>query len=194
MKNYLKESEIIDFSHSLIKEKAAGLAAGKRSEREIAEAMFLFVRDEIRHSGDHKEDIVTLKASDVLIHQTGWCYAKSHLLCALLRAVDIPCGLCYQRLSFLGEGAPYSLHGLNAVYLKKKGWYRIDARGNKEGVNASFSPPVERLAFPVIDENEADFLEIWADPIKVVIDALQTHKTYEEIYYHLPDVEVIKGK
>jgi hypothetical protein len=26
-------------------------------------------------------------------------------------------------------------------FLKNHGWYRIDARGNKEGVNAQFSPP-----------------------------------------------------
>jgi len=35
---------------------------------------------------------VTCKASDVLIYGTGYCYAKSHLLAALLRANAIPAG------------------------------------------------------------------------------------------------------
>jgi transglutaminase-like putative cysteine protease len=33
------------------------------------------------------------------------------------------------------------------VYLKDYGWYRIDARGNKAGVDAQFTPPHEKLAF-----------------------------------------------
>jgi transglutaminase-like putative cysteine protease len=36
---------------------------------------------------------------------------------------------------------PFCLHGLNAVYLEDFGWYRIDARGNKTGVAAQFTPP-----------------------------------------------------
>ena len=26
----------------------------------------------------------------------------------------------------------YCLHGLNAIYLKEFGWYKVDARGNRE--------------------------------------------------------------
>ncbi|MCA9151542.1 MAG: hypothetical protein KDA92_19655, partial [Planctomycetales bacterium] len=44
------------------------------------------------------------------------------------------------------DASPYCLHGLNAVYLEAYGWYRIDARGNKPGVAAAFSPPLEKLA------------------------------------------------
>ncbi|WP_338430147.1 transglutaminase domain-containing protein [Synechococcus elongatus] len=36
----------------------------------------------------------------MLEYRTGYCYAKSHLLVALLRACSIPAGFCYQRLSF----------------------------------------------------------------------------------------------
>lgn len=70
----------------------------------------------------------------MLRHRTGFCYAKSHLLAALLRANGIAAGLCYQRLSVNGGGTPYCLHGLNAVFLKDFGWYRVDARGNKPGI------------------------------------------------------------
>ena len=59
--------------------------------------------------------------SSVLMHKTGYCYAKSHLLAALLRSNGLPAGLCYQRLSVDDDGAPYSLHGLNADFLKNHG-------------------------------------------------------------------------
>ena len=92
---------------------------------------------------------VTCKASEVLLHGTGYCYAKSHLQAALLRANSIPTGLCYQRLNVETEGSRYCLHGLNSVYLRQYGWYRVDARGNKPGVVAEFCPPVEKLAFSI---------------------------------------------
>jgi transglutaminase-like putative cysteine protease len=85
----------------------------------------------------------------VLEHGTGLCYAKSHLLAAVLRANGIPAGFCYQRLSRDEPGAPYCLHGLNSVYLPAYGWCPIDARGNKSGVDAQFGPPERRLAFAI---------------------------------------------
>jgi hypothetical protein len=63
----------------------------------------------------------------------------------VLRANKIPAGLCYQRLT-ISDVPPFFLHGLNAVYLKNHGWYRIDARRNKEGTNAEFFPPKELIS------------------------------------------------
>jgi transglutaminase-like putative cysteine protease len=71
---------------------------------------------------------VTCSASQVLLHGTGFCYAKGHLLAALLRANAIPVGSCYQRLRIDGTGPPFCLHGFNSVHLPAIGWYRIDAR------------------------------------------------------------------
>jgi len=78
---------------------------------------------------------------------------------------------------------------LNAVHLPEFGWYRIDPRGNKLGVDAQFSPPVEKLAFPVVFPEERLFPEILADPLPVVVAALRAHKTWDEMYRHLPDCE-----
>lgn len=132
---------------------------------------------------------VTCRASDVLLHGTGYCYAKSHLLAALLRANGIPSGLCYQRLSVSSNGPPYCLHGLNAVWLKQHGWYRIDARGNKPGIDARFSPPPEKLVFPISDHDEEDFPEIWAEPLMAVTRALTIHETVEQVAPNLPDID-----
>lgn len=132
---------------------------------------------------------VTCRASDVLEHKTGYCYAKSHLLAALLRANSIPAGFCYQRLSIDDDGAPYSLHGLNAVYLEPDGWYRLDARGNKAGVDAQFTPPREQLAFKLNFPEEVDCKHVFAEPLLEVIQSLQTASTWDEALQNLPDVK-----
>jgi len=190
MQRYLSSSQYIDFDVPEVLTVAQSLAARANSELELVRACFEFVRDEIRHSADYKLNLVTCRASDVLRHKTGYCYAKSHLLAALLRANAIPAGLCYQRLSLHENGAPYCLHGLNAVYLKDFGWYRIDARGNKQGVNAQFQPPKEMLAFPILDPQERDLPEIWAEPLSVVIQTLERYQSYEQVLANLPDVEL----
>lgn len=192
MKAYLESSNYIDWKHPLIIAKAAELSEACLSEESIAKQCFEFVRDAIKHSWDYRLNPVTCKASDVLIKGTGYCYAKSHLLAALLRANAIPAGLCYQRLTIGTDGPSHCLHGLNAVYLKQYGWYRVDARGNKPDVAAEFCPPVEKLAFPIVDTLERDFQEIWAEPLPVVIKALTENKTVEQVFDNLPDIEVIK--
>lgn len=155
---------------------------------EIARSCFTFVRDQIRHSWDYRQNPVTCRASDVLEQATGYCYAKSHLLAALLRANNIPAGLCYQRLSAGDSGPPFCLHGLNAVWLEGYGWYRIDARGNKPGVDAQFCPPMEQLAFRLQPPEEVDLPEIWAEPLPVVVQVLTGCATVDEVYQNLPDI------
>lgn len=193
MEQYLESSEFIDCKHPAIARKAAELAENCISDEAVAKKCFEFVRDSVKHSWDYRKNPVTCKASDVLLYATGYCYAKSHLLAALLRANRIPAGLCYQRLTIENDGPPYSLHGLNAVYLKQYGWYRIDARGNKPGVAAEFFPPVEKLAFLIAHSSERDFPEIWAEPLPSVVKALTKNKTVEDVFQNLPDVEVLQA-
>ena len=189
MDEYLKNSEYIDWKEPSVTVKAAELSSGSSSDVETARRCFWFVRDAIRHSRDYSTGPVTCKASEVLAYGTGYCYAKAHLLAALLRACGIPAGLCYQRL-LLEEGSPrHCLHGLNAIYLKGFGWYRADPRGNKPGVAAEFDPPVERLAFEIKGPAERDMPEILPEPLPVVVRALTIHSTVEEVYLNLPDIE-----
>ena len=186
--DYLTSTDTIDWQHPTVLKQAGRLKAA--SILETAKHCYEFVRDEIRHSCDYRLNPVTCRASDVLAVKTGFCYAKSHLLAALLRANSIPAGLCYQRLivnEFDGARS-YCLHGLNAVFLPDIGWYRIDARGNKPSVDAQFAPPVERLAFTTTKPGEADMPGIWIDPLPEVVAALRTYDTYEQLAQHLPDV------
>jgi len=184
---FLQSTPYIDADHPLVQETAQGLRSGTNTQLEVARACFEFVRDEVRHSWDHKQNPVTCRASDVLTHRTGYCYAKSHLLAALLRANGIPAGLCYQRLAIVNLGPPYCLHGLNAVFLEGFGWYRVDARGNKKNVQAHFCPPLEALAFKVNPPQEFDIPRIFATPLPVIVETLMKYKDYQQVASDLPD-------
>ncbi len=177
LNRYLNSSSIIDRDHPDIVRTAQELSMGSESAHETARRCFEFVRDAIFHSFDHRMNPVTLKASEVLIHRTGYCFAKSHLLAALLRANDIPAGHC--------------LHGFNAVYLPKYGWYRADPRGNKEGVDAQFTPPAERLAYGADKNGEMTLAGIWAEPLPAVIEVLSKYDNYLDVRKNLPDIDPV---
>jgi len=188
MEKYLQATEIIDWQNPEILQLAKDLSQGKTTVEATAQACFEWVRDEICHSNDYQMNPVTCIASEVLNHKTGYCYAKSHLLAALLRANSIPAGFCYQRLSIYDDGSPYSLHGFNAVYLPKYGWYRIDPRGNKPGVDAQFVPPQEQLAFQLNFPEEVDCQQIFSEPLPEVIQALESHLNWQDLLDNLPDI------
>ena len=183
---YLTITQVIDWQHPQIVALASQLK--QSAAKTTAKACFEWVRDNIYHSCDYQMNPVTCRASEVLKHQTGYCYAKSHLLAALLRANSIPTGFCYQRLSIFDNGAPYCLHGLNAVWLADYGWYRLDARGNRPGIDAQFDPPQEQLAFKLNFAEEADCQHIFAKPLPAVTAALQTYATWDKLLHNLPDL------
>ena len=176
--SYLQPSPLIDFTHPGIREYIAGSAGRGRTEADIVRETFEFVRDQVSHSWDIGSRRVTAKASEVLRHREGICYAKSHLLAALLRGMGIPSGLCYQRLT-LGDtpDAGYCVHALNTVYLASLGrWIRLDARGNKPGVDAQFSTDSEQLAFAVRPEyGERDYGTNHPEPHPKIVETLTTH-------------------
>lgn len=193
MEIYLTKTDIINWKHPEVNAKAAELSSGLSDKNEITKICFQWVRDKISHLTDTDVLETAYIASDVLKLGVGACYAKSHLLAALLRANSIPAGFCYQILSLDEVGPPFILHGLNAVYLPDHGWYRIDSRGNTDGVDAQFNPPREQLAFTPKIKGEIDLPEIWPDPLPVVIEALKKYKTSDILWENLPTVEILTG-
>lgn len=167
--DYLGGDEYIQASDRAVQALARELRQQAGGDVPFAKAAFEWVRDRIGHSYDVSDPRVTLTASEVLEHRVGLCYAKSHLLAALLRSQNIPTGLCYQRLVH-GDG--YVLHGLVAIYLDEA-WHRQDPRGNKEGIDAQFSLDTEKLAWKVdASLGEMDYPQIFASPARCVIDTL----------------------
>jgi len=189
---YLEASETIDFKSQAscdITNLALEIKANSEDEISYIKNAFEYVRDNISHSADIQGNIVTCKASEVLRAKEGICYAKSHLLAALLRSNQIPTGFCYQRLILDDTLDPHLiLHGLNAVYIESLDkWIRLDARGNKLGVDAQFSLEQEQLAFSVrIDKGEEDIPIIFAYPDENVIKALTKSKSLEALWVNLP--------
>lgn len=187
--DYLESCDIVDFHDPAVLRLSGDLTGD--DERSTAQRCFESVRDEIRHSSDYKLNPVTCAASDVLLHKTGYCYAKSHLLCALLRANRIPAGMCYQRLTINGDAPPFCLHGLNAIFLSDVGWYRVDARGNRSDICAEFCPPREQLAFTTNHPGESDLPDIHARPLPIVVNCLNSYGTWDQVFNNLPDAPVV---
>lgn len=186
---YLKLDDVIDYDNKAIMELADTLFKEADNEIDFIKKAYEFVRDNISHSADINANIITCTASEVLKAGHGICFAKSHLLAALLRYKDIPTGFCYQKLILDDEVAPVLIyHGLNGVYIKDyKKWVRLDARGNKTGVNAKFSIDTEQLAFSIRSEmGEVDCFIVYPNPDIEVLKKLRKNKTRAELWDDLP--------
>ena len=187
---YLKEDDVIDYGNEAIAQLADTLFQKSNIELEFIKIAYEFVRDRIAHSADINEDVITCAASEVLNAGHGICFAKSHLLAALLRCKSVPTGFCYQKIILDDETAPILIyHGLNGVYIKDyKKWIRLDARGNKNGLNAQFSTETEQLAFPIRAElGEVDCFVVYPKPDVKVLEKLRKNKTRTELWDNLPD-------
>lgn len=184
---FLQPCAVIDWNADAVRELAAHISA-VTSGLDTISVLFEWVRDSIAHTGDAGHGRLTLRASEVLRERTGLCYAKSHLLVALLRAANVPAGLCYQRLC---SGAPGSfvLHGLVGVLMPDQTFRRIDPRGNKPGIDARFVPEREALAFAAALPGEADLPGVFARPIPEVVAALTAASHWHPSQTGLPDVE-----
>jgi len=186
---YLKCDSIIDFDNTAVSKLADQLYSESGSETEFVKRAYEYVRDMILHSADISADAVVCSASEVLAAGHGICFAKSHLLAAILRSKSVPVGFCYQKLILDDETAPVLIyHGLNGVYLREhEKWIRLDARGNKPGVNAQFSIDSERLAFPIRPKKgEVDGNVIYATPDTEVVKVLQSYDSRSELWENLP--------
>jgi len=187
MNEFLQPTAVIDSTAATIVAAAAEIVGDAVDDEQVAKRCFLWVRDSVRHSSDHRISVVTCTASDVLKHRAGFCYAKSHLLAALLRARGIPAALCYQRLSADNAGSAFFLHGLVAIHLQHHGWYRVDPRGDKPGITTDFCPPVERLPYAPELPGEMDVPGRFPDALSCVVSTLQQWPTADEVRRNLPD-------
>lgn len=170
----------VDTADPTVRVLAHGLRARAGSaDTTYARAAFEWVRDEVAHSYDARDPRVTLTAGEVLAERVGLCYAKAHLLAALLRCEGVPAGLCYQRLEH-GDG--HVLHGLVAVHLGGA-WHRQDPRGNTGGIDAQFSLDDERLAWAIdTTRGEVDYPELYAAPARCVVDTLRGVRNVLDLY------------
>ena len=187
---YLERTEYVDYDDPAVKGLAERLKNESADELSLIKNTYHFVRDEVKHSWDAQDRRVTVSASDTLREGVGICWATANLLAALLRANGIPAGFSYQRLT-LGDtpDTGYCIHAMNTVYVSSRGkWIRLDARGNKEGVNAGFSTEEEKLAFEIKSEGEMDYHDNHSYPDKGLMKVLEESTDAIDMYlHHLPD-------
>ena len=193
LEDYLKCDDIIDYNDDAVRKVADTLyneaGASPENTTPFIKSAYEFVRDNISHSADINADTVTVSASEVLKALHGICFAKSHLLAAILRSKSVPAGFCYQKIVMDDDTAPVLIyHGLNAVYLREYDkWVRLDARGNKPGVNAEFSNDSEQLAYPIrIDKGEEDGIIVYHNPDTLVVSTMRQYRSRAELWKNLP--------
>jgi len=188
MQVFLRETEYIDYKAEIIQRKIKELFSDDMEDVQKAKTAYEFVRDEIPHSFDCNATVITAKASDVLKYGTGICHAKSNLLAALLRSQNIPTGFCFEHLTLVDDDSiGYCVHAYNAVYLNDR-WIKLDARGNKAGVNARFSLDEPVLAYPPRAEYDEYFFKgIYADPHKDTMRMLEAANSLQDILDHIPE-------
>ena len=184
MEDYLIETPSIDYMNFHIQERVRELKNQSEDNLDYIKRSYIFVRDEIFHSWDIETNIVSRTASDVLKNKTGICWTKSCLLEALSRADGIPSGISYQLLTRADDASEgYMIHALNTVYIKDLNkWIRLDARGNKENINAYFSLDEENLAYKIRSEmGEIDYHDNHADLDERLVNILMQSESIQEI-------------
>ncbi|MEM7292180.1 MAG: transglutaminase-like domain-containing protein [Pseudomonadota bacterium] len=128
--DWLGSTPLIDKEHPRVREKAADLARGGKTDRDVALAVFNFVRDEIEFG--FARGFWKSKASQVLATGRGYCNTKSTLFIALLRANRIPARQVFVDIhssvlhGILNPGTPYVDHSYVEVFLEGD-WIPTDA-------------------------------------------------------------------
>ena len=188
IKSFLAENLYIDFSSTVIQDKVKSLFYGVDSDVEKTKIAYEYVRDEIPHTFDIQSDIITAKASDVLIYKTGICHAKANLLAALLRTQNIPVGFCFQHLTiFDDDSLGYCVHCYNAIFIDNH-WIKVDARGNTNGKNAQFSLTEPQLAFANRCNYDEYYWEgIYANPHMDTMLMLEKADSMQDVIDNIPD-------
>ena len=188
MKRFLSADQYVDYHHEGIQSLCKELFSPAMNSMEKTQTAYLFVRDHIPHSFDCQAQVITARASDVLKHGTGICHAKANLLAALLRSQGIPTGFCFQRTTLDDDDSlGYCVHCYNAVFLEGK-WIKLDARGNKEGVNAQFSLEEPSLAFyPRPEYDEYFYPGIYASPHLPTMEMLEKASCLQDVLDNIPD-------
>ncbi|MCP9800158.1 transglutaminase family protein [Synechococcus sp. RedBA-s] len=193
---HLASSAVVDWHSPGVSALARRLGSAG-TQLQVVKRCFLWVRDRVRHSFDDggpgqtftttTAGSVTCAASEVLEQRSGICFAKSHLLAALLRANGIPAGFGYQRLSIDDSGPPFALHGFNWVALPGFGWHPLDARGDCEGVATRFEPPAIVLAYTPHLPGEHTNPQVFTEPLPEVVAALRSAPDLAALRASLPD-------
>lgn len=169
---YLKSDEIIDYDDKSVSRLADTLYERSEDSLDYIRNVYEYVRDRIPHSADINAEGVSCSASEVLKIGHGICFAKSHLLAALLRYKGIPTGFCYQKLilddetpsfaislyrDYRGQGIGTKLMKEMLAFLKEKGYKRASLAVQKANYAVKM---YQNVGFKTVDENAEEYIMV----------------------------------
>jgi hypothetical protein len=128
MKNYLKETYLLDYNHPKIQHLIAVRKWSEKDEFEKIKQIYNFVKDEIVFGYNSKDEF---KASEILEQGYGQCNTKAVLLMTLLRGVGIPTrihGFLIDKT--MQKGALVGLTYLMAPKKISHAWVEVYYKGN----------------------------------------------------------------
>lgn len=150
---------------------------------------------------------IACRASEVLALGHGLCFAKSHLLVALLRFAGHPAGFCYARLVDDERPGRFVLHGfVGCLEPTRALWIPLDPRGDRRvaaasgvgGAGASdvpgaissvcrFDPPYSLAYVPDAERGESLLPFVYKRPAKRIVDFLERVPDRAALRRNLPD-------
>ncbi len=191
--NYLDPTYFIDCKHPDVLEYARTRTEGGTTDTEKTRALFHAVRDGFFYDPyylDFRRE--ALVASTILKKRTAYCIEKAVLLCAVLRAVEIPARLNFgnvknhiavDRLTEILKTNVLVFHGCTEVFLNGK-WIKITPAFNK-GL-------CKKLGVPVLDfdgENDAVFQQ-YSDDGSVFMEYVHDYGSFADMPYDLGFSEI----
>ena len=106
---FLRPNAAVESDHPAICGLTRELGRGRADRAELAQALFLHVRDEVAYSVHNPFWLAEhYRASAILARGQGYCVQKSVLLCALARAADMPARLRFADL--VNHRMPENMH------------------------------------------------------------------------------------
>ena len=214
---YLEDTIAIDWQTPAVMDCARRVLADAPTTAEArVEGLFCFVRDEIVHSFDLGPETserlatrpvagfppafvrrgIACRASETLALGHGLCFAKSHLLAALLRFAGHPTGFCYVKLVDDAKPGRFVLHGFVAVHWQPTGvWILLDPRGNRGrfgdpraiASECRFEAPYSLAYVPDHERGETFLPFIYKRPGKRIVDFLERVPDEQTLRRSLPD-------
>lgn len=130
MKQYLQETQFLDFNHPNFDSFCSNISMDGLSKKELAIQLYLLVRDSFIYNPYHLDLTHSgLTSSNVLNKKRAWCVEKSNVLAALARKYEIPSRLGYaivtnhigvERLTSYLKRDEIVFHGYVELYLNEK--------------------------------------------------------------------------
>lgn len=183
---YLKATYFIDCDHPKVVRYATKITAHCNTAKAKIIALFIAVRDGYFYNPYHLDlRPQTLKASNILTRQSAYCIEKAILLCAAIRAVQLPARLHFgdvknhiavDRLLEKLQTNVLAFHGCTEVFLENR-WIKITPAFNKS--------LCEKLGVPVLEfdgTNQAIFQQYSNDGTNFM-EYLKEYGSYDDLPY-----------